>query len=123
MPELGVASEPSGTDRPPASTIGIGMLGYSFMGKAHVNAYRTLPYIAADLPLVPHLVAVAGRNQTALAAAARRFGFERWETDWRALVDVVAVGLFDNGGPNGVHAAPTVAAAEAGKHVICEKPL
>ena len=58
-----------------------------------------------------------------MAAAARRFGFERWETDWRALIDDEAVGLFDNGGPNAIHAEPTIAAAEAGKHVICEKPL
>jgi predicted dehydrogenase len=123
MPGLGAGTEHSGTDIPPKPTIGVGMLGYSFMGKAHVNAYRTLPYVAADLPLVPRLVAVSGRDKPAVAAAARRLGFERWETDWRALIEDDAVGLFDNSGPNAIHAAPTIAAAEAGKHVICEKPL
>jgi predicted dehydrogenase len=123
MPGLGVDTEHSGTDLPQGSTIGVGMLGYSFMGRAHVNAYRTLPYVATDLPLVPRLVAVSGRDEAAVAAAARRLGFERWETDWRTLVDDDAVGLFDNSGPNAIHAEPTIAAAEAGKHVICEKPL
>ncbi len=61
-------------------TIGVGMLGYSFMGKAHVNGYRTLPYMAPDLPLMPRLVAIAGRNEPAVTEAAQRFGFERAET-------------------------------------------
>jgi predicted dehydrogenase len=122
MPELGAVSADRGFGGPPA-TIGVGMLGYAFMGRAHVNAYRTLPYMAAELPLTPHLVAIAGRDERAVKAAATRFGFERWETDWRALIADDAIGLFDNGGPNAVHAQPTIAAAEAGKHVICEKPL
>jgi predicted dehydrogenase len=58
-----------------------------------------------------------------VSEAARRFGFERAETDWRALVSDESIGLFDNGGPNAAHAEPTIAAAQAGKHVICEKPL
>jgi predicted dehydrogenase len=123
VPELGVATADRGAEGPEPSTIGVGMLGYAFMGKAHVNAYRTLPYMAAELPLAPRLVAIAGRDEQAVAAAARRFGFERWETDWRALIADDSIQLFDNGGPNAVHAEPTIAAAEAGKHVICEKPL
>ena len=55
--------------------------------------------------------------------AARRYGYERWTTDWRDIVADPAIGLFDNGGPNALHAEPTIAAAEAGKHVLCEKPL
>ena len=74
-------------------------------------------------PLRPRLVAVAGRNETAVGEAAARYGFERATTDWRDVVDDPAVELFDNSGPNALHAEPTIAAAENGKHVICEKPL
>src|SRR5207253_1278631 len=80
-------------------------------------------YMAWPLPLVPRLVAIAGRNQDAVAEAARRYGYERWTTDWHDIVTDERIGLFDNGGPNSLHAEPTIAAAEAGKHVLCEKPL
>jgi predicted dehydrogenase len=103
--------------------IGIGMLGYAFMGKAHSNAYKTLGYMTWPPPLMPQLVAIAGRNEEAVAEAAERYGFADHVTDWRALVSDDRVGLFDNAGPNNLHAEPTIAAAEAGKHVICEKPL
>jgi predicted dehydrogenase len=72
---------------------------------------------------MPRLVAIAGRNAEAVAGAAHRYGYERWTTDWRDIVADERIGLFDNGGPNSLHAEPTIAAAEAGKHVICEKPL
>ena len=104
-------------------TIGVGMLGYAFMGKAHANAYRTLSYMTWPPPLMPDLVAIAGRNEEAVAEAARRYGFAGHVTDWHALLDDERIGLFDNSGPNNLHAEPTIAAAQAGKHVICEKPL
>jgi len=103
--------------------IGVGMLGYAFMGKAHSNAFRKIAYMTWPPPLVPRLVAIAGRNAEAVAAAAHRYGYERSTTDWRDLVSDPDIGLFDNGGPNSLHAEPTIAAAEAGKHVVCEKPL
>ena len=103
--------------------IGIGMLGYAFMGKAHVNAYRKISYMTWPPPLIPRLVSIAGRNEDRVAEAALRYGFERWTTDWRELVADESVELFDNLGPNDVHAEPTIAAAQAGKHVVCEKPL
>jgi predicted dehydrogenase len=103
--------------------IGIGMLGYAFMGKAHANAYKTLAYMTWPPPLRPVLVAVAGRRREGVEEAARRYGFGEALTDWRALVADDRVGLFDNTGPNDVHAEATIAAAEAGKHVLCEKPL
>src|SRR3712207_5751281 len=105
-----------------AAEIGVGMLGYAFMGKAHARAYREIGHLDSP-PLVPRLVSVAGRNEEAVASAARQYGFEAWTRDWRDLVADPRVGLFDNGGPNSVHLEPTVAAAEAGKHVLCEKPL
>jgi predicted dehydrogenase len=106
-----------------APAIGVGMLGYAFMGKAHANAYKTLAYMVWPPPLRPELVAIAGRDENAVAEAARRYGFGRHVTDWRELIEDERIGLFDNSGPNNLHAEPTVAAAEAGKHVICEKPL
>jgi predicted dehydrogenase len=104
-------------------TVGIGMLGYAFMGKAHVNGYKKIPYIIWPPAAIPNLVAIAGRNQAAVSAAAQRFGFAGYYGDWREMLKDERVQIFDNCGPNNLHAEPTIAAAEAGKAVICEKPL
>jgi predicted dehydrogenase len=103
--------------------IGVGMLGYAFMGKAHSNAFRKIEYMTWPPPLRPRLVGIAGRNEAAVQEAADRYGYDYATTDWRRLVEDDRIGLFDNGGPNSLHAEPTIAAAEAGKHVVCEKPL
>ncbi|HEY3107910.1 MAG TPA: Gfo/Idh/MocA family oxidoreductase [Chloroflexota bacterium] len=116
---MGQARGPEG-DLP---TIGVGMLGYAFMGKAHTNAFKKLAYIFWPPPALPRLVAIAGRNREAVQEAARRYGYERVYTDWRDLIKDPEVQLFDNGAPNNEHAEPCIAAAEAGKHIICEKPL
>ena len=121
--ETGFATMGRATGAEQIDEIGVGMLGYAFMGKAHANGFRTLSYMAWPPPLLPRLVAIAGRDEAAVTEAARRYGFERAVTDWRAIVEDPEIGLFDNGGPNDLHAEPTIAAAEAGKHVICEKPL
>ena len=116
---MGAAAEADG----PIPTIGIGMLGYAFMGKAHSNAFRTIPYMIRPLAAMPRMVALCGRNREAVSAAATRFGYDRVYLDWREMLKDDSIHLFDNGGPNNVHAEPTIAAAEAGKHVLCEKPL
>jgi predicted dehydrogenase len=103
--------------------IGIGMLGYAFMGKAHINAYKTLPYMMYPPPAVPVLEAIAGTNVDAVNEAAKRYGYKRAYTDWRKLVEDPAVEIFDNCGPNAVHSEPSIEAAKAGKHVFCEKPI
>jgi len=103
--------------------VGVGMLGYAFMGKAHSNAYKKIPYMMYPPPAIPKLVAIAGRNAEAAQEAAKRYGYEKVYTDWRDLIADPEVQLFDNGGPNDTHAAPSIAAAEAGKHIFCEKPL
>src|ERR1700674_5779555 len=115
-----MAAAPSGQ---PVPEIGIGMLGYAFMGKAHTNAYKKLPYMVYPPPAIPKLVAIAGRNEEAVKEAALRYGYETYYTDWRDLVADPRVQLFDNNGPNNLHSAPTIAAAAAGKHILCEKPL
>src|ERR1700756_4159958 len=84
--------------------IGVGMLGYAFMGKAHSNAFRKIGYMTWPPPLVPKLISIAGRNEEAVRGAAERYGYERWTTDWHDLVADPEIGLFDNGGPNAVHA-------------------
>ena len=106
-----------------APEIGVGMLGYAFMGKAHTNAYKTIPTMMYPPPAIPRLVAIAGRNKDAVAEAAHRYGYERFYTDWRDMIEDPDIQLFDNGGPNNLHAEPSILAAQAGKHVLCEKPL
>jgi len=103
--------------------IGIGMIGYAFMGKAHVNAYKKIPYIYWPPSAIPRLIAICGRSEERVREAAKRYGFERYYTDWKDLVEDPDVQILDNGGPNNLHAEPSIAALEMGKHVICEKPL
>lgn len=106
-----------------APEVGVGMFGYAFMGKAHTNAYKTMPYMMYPPVAIPRLVAVSGRNEEGVREAAMRYGYEKYYLDWREMLKDPDVQLFDNGGPNDQHAEPTIAAAQAGKHVICEKPL
>jgi predicted dehydrogenase len=103
--------------------IGVGVLGYAFMGKAHTNALKKIPYMMYPPPAIPRLVGVAGRNAAAVAEAAKRYGYEHAYTDWREMLANDRIQVFENLGPNNLHAEPCIAAAEAGKHVVCEKPL
>ncbi len=108
---------------PEAPSIGVGMLGYGFMGRAHSSAFRAIRHLTTPRALLPELISIAGRTEHAVSAAASAYGFAEYVTDWRELVADPRIELFDNTGPNGIHADPSIAAAEAGKHVICEKPL
>ncbi len=103
--------------------IGIGMLGYAFMGKAHSNAMKTIPHMIYPPPAIPKLVKICGSNETNVAEAAKRYGYKSYCTDWHDLLTDNSIKVFDNGGPNFLHSEPCIAAAEAGKHILCEKPL
>jgi predicted dehydrogenase len=102
--------------------LGVGMVGYSFMGAAHSHAWRTAPHVF-DLPLAPVMVALCGRDGAAAALAAERLGWAEAQTDWRALIGRDDIGLIDICTPGDSHAEIAIAALDAGQHVLCEKPL
>ncbi|WP_458112758.1 Gfo/Idh/MocA family oxidoreductase [Arthrobacter sp. R1-13] len=105
-----------------AQPLRVGMVGYAFMGAAHSHAWQTAPRFF-DLPLAPELTAVAGRDRTGVTAAAEKLGWTSVETDWRRLIERDDIDLIDICTPGDTHAEIAVAALEAGKHVLCEKPL
>lgn len=100
----------------------IGMIGYKFMGKAHSHAYRDLPFYF-DLDTEPVLQTIVGRNEGAVKIASEKLGWLSYETNWRRLLEREDIDVIDIGTPNHMHAEIAIAAAEAGKHIICEKPL
>ena len=105
-----------------AKQLRVGMIGYGFMGRAHSNAYKRLNDFF-DVEHRPVLKAVAARNPQKTKAFADRWGYERIETDWRKLIDADDIDLIDIGAPNRLHKEIAVAAAQAGKMILCEKPL
>ncbi|WP_074599085.1 Gfo/Idh/MocA family protein [Sediminibacillus halophilus] len=98
------------------------MIGYQFMGKAHSHAYRDIPFFF-DSEAKPVLKALAGRNESKVNKAAEKMGWESTETDWRRLIEREDIDVIDIVTPNHTHAEMAIAAAEAGKHIITEKPL
>jgi predicted dehydrogenase len=105
-----------------AGEVGIGVVGYGTMGRAHAYAYTVAPVMRA-LPCRPRLRVISGRNEKKVSRAAAAYGFEHWVRDWRDLVKRPDVDIVDICTPPGTHAEIAAAAAAAGKAVICEKPL
>jgi predicted dehydrogenase len=103
-------------------TFNIGLVGYGFMGRTHSNAFLQAPRYF-DLPLKPLLKAVCARNADRARAFASNWGYESVETDWRKLVERKDIDLVDIASTNDTHHEIAVAAAKAGKIVMCEKPL
>jgi predicted dehydrogenase len=101
----------------------IGLIGAGFMGKAHATAFRNVPLVFGNEPGRPTLEIIADVDEQAVAKRAAEFGFPRWTTDWRSVVDDPLVDIVDITTPNHLHAEMAIAAAEAGKHIYCEKPL
>ena len=102
--------------------INVGIVGYGFMGRTHANGFSQAPHFF-DLPVQPVLKAACGRDEEKLRAYADKWGFESVETDWKALIKRSDIDLIDICTPNDSHAEIAIAAAEAGKIVMCEKPL
>jgi predicted dehydrogenase len=102
--------------------INIGMIGYGFMGRAHSNAYRKVSNFF-DLPYRPILKAACARDAAKLKAFADQWGYESTETDWRKLISRKDIDCIDICTPNNTHYEIAVAAAQAGKMILCEKPL
>ncbi len=102
--------------------LNVGMVGYAFMGAAHSQAWRTAPHFF-DLPLQPSMAAVAGRNAAGVAAAAAKLGWASTETSWQDLVARDDIDLIDICTPGDTHCDIAIGALQAGKHVLCEKPL
>jgi len=102
--------------------LNIGLIGYGFMGRAHSNAYRRVNNFF-DLEYEPVLKAACARNEESLKAFADQWGYESTETDWRKLIERDDIDAIDICTPNNLHRDIAIAAAEAGKMILCEKPL
>lgn len=104
------------------SEIGVGLIGYKFMGRTHSNAYRQVARFF-DVDLVPRMQAICGRNEPAVRQAVDTLSWEGYETDYHRLIERDDIGLVDISTPGDSHEELALAAIEAGKHVFCEKPL
>src|SRR6185436_18501274 len=102
--------------------LNIGIIGYGFMRRTHSNAFRKAGNFF-DLPYEPVLKAVCARNEEKVKAFARKWGYESYETDWRKLIAREDIDVIDSACPNDVHCEIAIAAARAGKMILCEKPL
>ena len=103
-------------------SLGVGMIGHNFMGKAHSNAWRQAPRFF-DLPVDIRLDTICGRSPASVAKAATQFGWQNTSTDWRSVVADPAIDIVDICTPNDSHAEIAIAAATHGKAILCEKPL
>jgi predicted dehydrogenase len=103
-------------------TINVALIGSKFMGRAHSNAWLNVARFF-DVDPSPVMHTVVGRNAGDLDAFASRWGWQNASTDWRSAITAPEIGLVDVATPNDVHAEQAIAALEAGKHVVCEKPL
>lgn len=102
--------------------INVGMVGYKFMGKAHSQAYAAIPMFFPQA-IKPRMKVICGRNEEGVKQAAAQYGWESYVTDWRELVERDDIDLVDINTPSDSHKEIAIAAAKAGKHIFCEKPL
>src|SRR4051812_37683815 len=103
-------------------TLAVALIGHGFMGKAHSNGWRQAPRFF-DLPAELRLKTICGRDRPGTREAAQKLGWETSETDWHRVVEDPAVDIIDICTPNDTHAQIAIAAAQAGKAIVCEKPL
>ncbi|HEX7055966.1 MAG TPA: Gfo/Idh/MocA family oxidoreductase [Bacilli bacterium] len=102
--------------------VNVGMVGYKFMGKAHSAAYREASMFFPDAPRAI-MKAICGRSEEGVNSAAAQFGWETCTTDWRELMTRADIDAIDINAPSNAHKEIAIAAAQAGKHIFCEKPL
>lgn len=103
--------------------LNVAMIGYDFMGRAHSNAWRQVGHFFQDLPVEPVLKVVVGRNEARVKEAQARLGFESHATSWQEVMARKDIDIIDICTPGDSHAGIAIAAAEAGKAILCEKPL
>lgn len=103
--------------------VNVGLIGYSFMGKVHSHAFKDMSFFFPEAAAYPVMKAICGRNEANVSDAAKTFGWQSYETDWKTLIGRDDIHLVDVSTPGDSHAEIAIAAAEAGKHVFCEKPL
>lgn len=103
--------------------LNVALIGYQFMGKAHSNAYRQVARFFDDLEVEPALKVICGRNEENVRKAAQKYGWEEYDTSWERVVERKDIDLVDVSVPGNMHAPIAIAAANAGKMLLCEKPL
>jgi len=102
--------------------VNVALIGYAFMGRAHSNAWRQVSSFFSP-KLTPRLKVICGRDEIAVRKASRRLGWEEWATDWRKVVSRPDIDIVDIATPGDTHGKIAMAAARAGKAILCEKPL
>jgi len=103
--------------------LNVALIGYQFMGKAHSNAYRQVARFFDDLEVEPVMKVICGRNEENVRKAAQKYGWEEYDTSWERVVERKDIDLVDVSVPGNMHSPIAIAAANAGKMVLCEKPL
>ncbi len=103
--------------------VNIGLVGYKFMGKAHSHAYRDVTMFFSPMKGIPVMKAICGRTEDEVAKAAKTYGWQSYETSWEKLIARDDIDLIDIAVPVNLHKDIAIAAAKAGKHILCEKPM
>lgn len=104
------------------STVNVALIGTKFMGKAHSNGFLQAPRFF-DMPVKPVMKVICGNDPKGTADAADQFGWQEWSTNWEEVINRPDIDIVDISTPGDLHAPMAIAAAKAGKHIICEKPL
>jgi Oxidoreductase family, NAD-binding Rossmann fold len=122
MPKAGDSERGRTSSMSKQKALKVGLVGYGFMGRAHSNAFGKVNQFF-DLDRRPVLRAICGRNEAKLKTFAEQWGYQSTELDWHRLIVRADIDLIDIAAPNDMHAEIAIAAAAAGKMVMCEKPL
>ncbi len=103
--------------------LNVGLIGYQFMGKAHSSAFRQMAHFFPEVGVRPVMKVLCGRDEARVKQASEQFGWQEWSTSWEEVVNRPDIDVIDIATPSDTHHTIAIAAAAAGKHIICEKPL